>query len=233
MKRMSDMTLSRSLKWMIGGLAACALSPFAVADTTVVYEDYVAERYDSLNSLETEFEERFRANRHTDLNAARSTFRFNATRFAGTEWAGERLIPDLADYSVTTLIERLVDYNLERVPEAARKGDIRITIRKLFTSNNNIAIFDSHSTYAKGMIEVLDASGNVVESHKVSTNFVERPRITRSYDGPDLIYFTTDAEERVGPILTQFVRKAMEKVYPDTEFAHALIVAEPVDFTDF
>ena len=90
------------------GLSLVALSNPSSAQTQVVFEGYVGERIDALNALEQRYEERFRKFRHTDRGATRSSFRLNKARFFKTEWAGERLIENVDDFTAEKLIQALV-----------------------------------------------------------------------------------------------------------------------------
>jgi len=212
------------------GLSLVALSNPSSAQTQVVFEGYVGERIDALNALEQRYEERFRKFRHTDRGATRSSFRLNKARFFKTEWAGERLIENVDDFTAEKLIQALVDYNLKRVDNPVDTSKLRFVVEELKTSNNNVAIFDGFQSYMTGRLEVFDAQGNISQSHDLSVNFVENPSVQRNYQGPDLFYFTTDPSLRVGPLFTQFVRKGLNKIYPDTEFAKAYVASNPVNF---
>lgn len=212
------------------GLSLVAFSNPSQAQTQVVFEGYVGERIGDLNALEQRYEERFRQYRHTDRNAVRSTFRFNKARFFKTEWAGERLIENVEDFTAERLIQALVDYNLRRVDNPIDASQLRFVVERLKTANNNVAIFDGAQTYMLGRMEVLDEAGNISQSFDLSANFVRNPSVERNYQGPDLFYFTTDPSLRVAPLFTQFVRKGLNKLYPDVAFAKAFVATNPVNF---
>lgn len=212
------------------GLSLVALSSPSYAQTQIIFEGYVGERIDALNAQEQRYEKRFRAYRHTDRNAARSTYRLNKARFFETEWAGERLIENIEDFTAEHLLQALVDYNLARVDNPIVSSKLRFVVDQLKTENNSVAIFDSSHSYMKGRMDVLGDGGEVLESYDISANYVHQPSVERNYKGPDLFYFTTDPELRVGPLFTQFVAKGLSKLYPETQFAKAYVAVDPINF---
>ncbi|MGD8327252.1 MAG: hypothetical protein PVF65_10065 [Sphingomonadales bacterium] len=212
------------------GLGFVALSSPSYAQTQIIFEGYVGERISALDAQEQRYEKRFRAYRHTDRNPARSTFRLNKARFFETEWAGERLIENIEDFTAEHLLQALVDYNLARVDDPIAPSKLRFVVDQLKTENNAVAIFDGSHSYMTGRMEVLGEGGAVVQSYDISANFVRQPSVERNYKGPDLFYFTTDPELRVGPLFTQFVAKGLNKLYPDIQFAKAYVAVDPVNF---
>lgn len=206
--------------------AAQILPPVDGYSVDVTFSDKLRQRLASINSLEQRFEERFRENRHY----ARSPRRAGTQRFAGrsnadTEWAGERLIGKVSDYTLENLVEAMVAYNVNRaLPDFG--GRIEIHIDKLQLSNPAIAFLESIQSYAAGRIKVIDPDGSVVFNDRVRANLVVDRTVDDSYDGPALAFVETDPSKRVGPTLAFFVKRALQQAWPEHQelFAGPIIV---------
>ena len=204
--------------------AAQVLPPVEGYAVEVTFSDVLERRMASVNSLEQRLEERFRKSR----NYARSprgagSQRFAKNRTAGTEWAGERLIGDVSDFTLDNLVTALVAYNVNRaVPGFG--GRIEIEIHEIKLTNPAIAFLKSFQSYAEGHVKVIDAEGQVLFDRKVRTNLVIDSTVDTSHEGPELAFAETDPSQRVGPMLAYFVERALERAWP----AHKREIVGPV-----
>jgi len=181
----------------------------------VEFSDGLERRMTSINNIEQRFEERFRENRY-DAESPRGagTQRFAKNKTAGTEWAGERLIGDVSDFTLENLFKAMVAYNVNRaVPDFG--GHIEIQIDRLKLSNPSIAFLESFDSYARGRVKVTASDGSVRLDDRISANLVTDSTVSSSFDGPELAFVETDPPRRVGPTLAFFVERALTKAWPE------------------
>ncbi len=168
----------------------------------------------AINRVERIREERFRMNRMDDAPSTRSVQRFARSETAGTRWAGETLIPDLADYTVENLVRAFTLANLERaVPDF--RGRIRYKIERIKIDDHSVAAIVGATTFVKGKIVVRNAEGRKLFEKKIVANFVLRETLDRKYQGPGFAFAESDASDRVGPALATFVERALEAAWPE------------------
>ena len=186
----------------------------AAVDVEVVVSDYLKSHLAEINEIEQLREGRFRDQALDDRRPTSSIFSLNRADTYGTEWAGQRLVEDISDYSFDYLIARLVEDNLSRAgiePE----GTIRIGVKQFKLENPLNARLKGNSNYATGTIALIGDDGAVLKEHKVRVNFVAKPTLDRSYTGPKYAFLKTEESVRFGPLAAQFVEKALERVYPE------------------
>lgn len=209
------------------GIGAQVRQPLADGYTVeVTFSEALERRMASINRMEQRFEERFRTRRHDQpAGSMVGSQRFAAIRTAGTEWAGERLIAEVADFTVENLVEAMVVYNVNRaVPGFGGRIDIRID--ELQLSNPSMSWLRSNRSYAKGYARVTTADGRVVFDGAIRSDLVVRSTVDTSYSGPDLAFGETEPSRRVGPTLAQFVERVLERAWPEqrTEMAGPVVV---------
>ncbi|MDT8410655.1 MAG: hypothetical protein RQ741_13740 [Wenzhouxiangellaceae bacterium] len=215
---MKSIALAIGLAGLLSTTAAAEILPSTKGySVEVTFSDDLQQRIASINSLEQRLEERFRENRHYAKSPrGAGSQRFAENRTEGTEWAGERLIGDVSDFSLDNLIKALVAYNVNRAaPDFA--GRIEIHIDELKLTNPAIAFLESFQSYAEGRVKATDADGSVLFDKKVRTNLVIDSSVDPSYDGPELAFAETDPSQRVGPTLAYFVERALARIWPEHE----------------
>lgn len=187
----------------------------------VTFSDEIESRMDSINSVEQRFEQRFRQHRY-DAQSRRlaGTQRFASINTEGTEWAGERLIGEVSEFTLENLVKAMVAYNVNLVVPDFR-GDIEVRVNLLKLSNATTAYLDSSHSYALGRFKVTTSDGNIVFDDKVSANLLIDQTVNPSFDGPELAFVETDPSKRVGPTLAYFVRQALRQAWPEHKDAFA------------
>lgn len=181
----------------------------------VTYSKGLTKRLDGIDQMEQMLEERFRKTGTDDPSVTRSTIsRFAKVKTAGTRWAGEQLIPDVKNYGLTPLVTALTVDNLARaVPDF--DGTIHYEIDRLRVASHPVAYLSGSHSYVMGKITVLAPDGSVMKSEAVSANLVVDPSVDLSYQGEKYAFIETDEEDRVGPTLSYFVKRALETAFPD------------------
>jgi len=214
------------MRFTVLAISLCVLAQPAIAGAQIVpsadsysvdvkFPEGVERRMLSINNLEQNFEERFREDRNDGTTLSRTgTQRFAASQTAGTEWAGERLIGDVSDYTLDNLVKSMVAYNINRaVPDFS--GSIELTIERFKLSNPSIAILEWSESYARGRIKVTNADGRVLFDDTVRADLVVDTTVDSAYEGPELAFVETDPSKRVGPTLAYFIERALEQVWPE------------------
>lgn len=183
----------------------------------VSFSKAVERRMTSIDAQERARETEFRKDRNYDDSFREAgVFRFADSLTEGTRWAGENLLPDIDDFTVANLVRALTIDNLARaVPDF--RGTISYDIRRLKIANHPVAILEGISSYATGRIVVTAADGSLIADEKVTANLVVDPTVDRSYQGPKYAFRETEENLRVGPTLSYFVEKALERVWPERE----------------
>ncbi len=187
----------------------------AASVVEVTYSKGLSKRLDSIDRMEQTLEERFRKTGTDDASVRTSTInRFAKNRTSNTRWAGERLIPDVEDYGLTSLITALTVDNLARA-QPDFDGSIRYEIDRLRVSSHPVAFLSGSHSYVMGNITVLGPDGQILKSEDVSANLVVDPSVDLNYQGEKYAFIETDEEDRVGPTLSYFVKMALQSVFPD------------------
>lgn len=206
-------------------IAGAWIGTASAAEVDVTLSPNLQEVVDSVNSTEQNREELFRRNRDDQLNPLRTERRLARSRFVDTRWAGEELIDNVNDFTVQNLLKALVNSNLEFAGLGDTTDRFRVELDRLKIKNYSVARVKGVSDYAVGRISRIDGNtGNVIESADITANLVIDFTSDYNYDGPDLAFADTDPDRRVGPTLAYFVKRGMEKLYPDTKFRGPVVV---------
>lgn len=195
------------------------------ADVEVDFSSKLTRNMGSLNQMEQKYEEFFRKYYTTyRTSTVQAAAKFNSSRFENVNWAGEELIPNLADFTVANLTVALVTESLDRAGMGNLDGTIRVTIERLKVSNHSLSMLRSGDSYVIGRFELLNDSGAVVRSAKISTNLVYDSSVDVNYQGPDYAFYTSDAANRVGPTLARFVEKGLEALFEGQTFTGVVLI---------
>ena len=207
---------STFLKGVFGvALLAGAAMP-AAADVTVSYSPTLEKYLESVDRVERQREKIFRkfnVDRGGSI-VGRSSDILAKNRYKGTEWGNERAIPNIEDFSVTNLLEAM----LERGVKAANPdfdGSVQVHIDRLNVSNHSVSILRAPNTYMEGTVKLLNADGTVVAEEKIKAIPTRKYTVDRSYDGEDYAYVQSTITTRVGPVFADFTEEALEKLFPE------------------
>lgn len=228
-------------KTVLGFLAGAAVLAFALpalagqgtsgdAAVEVRFSNSLAGKLADIDRIERARERLFREYRNTDRTPTRSSRRFTENRFPNMKWANENLVEDVDAYGVESLLGAMLRENLDRAAPAGFDGTIRVTLERLRVSNHPLAALAGSNTYAQGTIERLDSSGAVIASHKVSANMSPHFTSNPNYDGSDFPFVDTDSSNRMGPILAEFAKASLGKLWPGSDFADPVLVLVDTKF---
>lgn len=191
------------------------LTPPAGVAISVTFSNKLERRLGSIDRVEQIMEERWRRHRITTASVRASIVdRREYTERKVSVYGGERLIPELDDYTVANIIRAATIYNLRRaLPHF--QGRIAYEIRRLKVARHPIAFLNGSHSYAVGRVRVETADGRVLVDRKIQAQLIADLSGTFHYDGPRLPFTPGDADRRIAPLLTAFVEEALEAAFPD------------------
>jgi hypothetical protein len=219
------MTLWKKLSIAGFSLLFAALPAYS-ADVSVTLSDHLNGLLGRMNDIEQTREESFRNYRSENLNTGKYRDKISRSEYKDTPWAGEALIPNLADYSVEALAVEMLQAGLRTVnPADLPEGDIRLHIERIKIPGYSLnKISSSGQPYMSGNIDIVDASGAVVSSQKVLVNYRQLYTQALAYSGPDHVFLNGSQYQRVGPLLAQFVRAALGKVMDNSKVPNSVLL---------
>ncbi len=201
-------------------------APAMAADVEVVFSDFLAGKVDTISAIDKRREKVFRKFR---TEGTRSSIPpraiLNRSRFSGTEWGNERVIPDFKDYDLPTLIKAMMDRGIKEAdPDFG--GKVTVKIEDLKIKDFSLAVINSFSTRMIGDVLIQDADGNPVSEYSISAYLVPSYTATRNYDGPNYAYRAGALNTRIGPIAAEFTQKALKEMYPDYDAPGLIILTQ-------
>lgn len=186
---------------------------------TQINIDYAAglERYlPSINANERARESAFRQNRLPNNQGRFNTlFTFNKERLHGTDWAGERLIESIDNYTVDSLLRSLVEDNIERFTSAEEISRIDLDVRRIRVENYSLPRIGAAGTYVKGSVSWYNDDGQLGGQTDLTANLINIPALDKPYTGEKYAFGEPDKENRVGPVLSYFVQQALQDLFPN------------------
>lgn len=193
------------------------------------FSDYLNKRMERISAIDKQREEVFRDfRRDGSRQAQRPRDALNKNRFFDTEWANERLIPDLNQYSVPGLITEMMERGIKEANPDGFDGRVVLEIDEMFIADFPLASITSFNTRMKGRVKHYDAAGKLIAEHKVWTALVPKFDVSRNYKGRDYAYLSTAGATRVGPVAAEFTAKALEKIFPEYKAPSLVYINRPV-----
>ena len=215
-------TLAAVAVLVVGALLG---TPVFAADVEVSFSSRIDRNMAAINRTEQKREAYFREFYDAyQSNRVASVKKFNVSRLQNVKWAGQSLIPNIADFTMENLTVALVSESLERAGMADLEGTIRLDIQRLKVSRYSVSALRGNDTFVIGTIAHLDNAGNVLKSVKISTNLVVDRSVDTRYQGPDFAFFTQDSATRVGPALARFIEKGLESLFEGKKFTGVVMI---------
>lgn len=200
-------------------------TPVFAADVEVNFSSRIDRNMAAINRIEQTREAYFRQFYDAyQSNRVASVKKFNVSRLQNVKWAGQSLIPNIADFTMENLTVALVSESLERAGMADLEGTIRLDIQRLKVSRYSVSALRGNDTFVIGTLAHLDNAGNVLKSVKISTNLVVDRSVDTRYQGPDFAFFTQDSATRVGPVLARFIEKGLESLFEGKKFTGVVMI---------
>lgn len=199
---------------MLAGIGAPQIAN--AADVDVKFSQRIQESLPRLDRIEKTREVYFRKYREEGANRRPNSVR-NISRFSGTEFGAERLIPEVDDFNITALTKAMASHGLKQAKSHDDANKLVVEIEEFFAANYSLAKFSSFNTRMKGTVSLVDPSGKVIASEDVSTVILPQFTGTTSYTGDQYAFMRQSMNVRMAPILATFIEKGIEGLYPDAD----------------
>ena len=213
-KTMKPRAIVTPLAAALIGVFSVVAAPAASAEVEIIFAGNLSGKMSKVSSIDAKREKVFREYRAEGTRPSlKPRASLNRSRFAGTEWGNERLIPNLDDYGAQGLLEAMMERGIKEA-NPAFDGNIVVEIEKLKIKNFPLASMKSFNTRMVGTVKMMDAAGSLVAEHKISAYLVPEYDASTSYDGPDYAYLPGALDTRIGPIAAEFTEKALKEMFP-------------------
>lgn len=196
----------------------------SAADVEVSLSPFLQGHAAKINSMEQKREALFRNFNDDQRGSVKSARRLARVLYKNARWAGAELIADVDDYTLKNLVAAMVEANLQAAGINNPGETIRVELDRMRLANYSIAILNGPSSYVRGKMSRVDSAGRVIEEVAFTANLVIRFSSDRSYDGPDMAFADTDPDRRIGPVLSYFVKRGLEKLFPGKEFRSPIVL---------
>ena len=143
--------------------------------------------------------------------------------------SSERLIPDLREYSLQTLAERMIKHNLTVIGQHKTGNTLIVKVNDFYGPTFNLPVFQGFNALIKGEVTLLDAAGNVLYKDKlrVRTRKFYDQRVTH-YEGNGHPYPSYEFMGSFGPMLSVFLHKTMSAMYPGSQVPEPVVLLRDI-----
>lgn len=212
----------RWLNCLAIALTTTVVTASAVRATEVVFEfgPAVERRLDRLEASELKREAHFRD--RWSLSASRSPqiwFAFSSS--------SERLIPDLREYSLRSLAERMINYNLQVIGQDDTENTLIVKVNDFYGSHK-LPSFQGLNALMKGEVTLLSPKGEVLFYEKRTVRTRKRYERVTHYDGSGHPYPSHDFIGRFGGMLSVYLYDMMSDVYSSSEVPPPIVLRQTV-----
>lgn len=199
------------MRWLrkslsVAVMTCCSLSASA---TEVIFEfgPAIERRLDRLEASELTRERKFRD--RWSVAASHSPQIWYA--FSSSS---ERLIPDLREYSLQTLAERMIKHNLEAIGQGDTDNTLIIKVNDLYGGSFRLPSFQGINALVKGEMTLLNGEGQVLfrSDQRVRTHNIYE-QVTH-YEGNGHPYPPHEFIGSFGAMLSVFLHEKMSDAYP-------------------
>lgn len=188
----------------------------SAAEVDVKFSPRIQKDLNRIDNLEKRREVFFRKYREEGANR-RPNRMPNVSRFNGTEFGMERLIPEVEDFSVTALAEAMAAKGLESAKDHDAANKLVVEIDEFYAANYSVSTYRSFNTRMSGTVSLVDPTGKTIASEEVNTVILPQFSGSISYTGPEYAFLRQSMDVRMGPILATFIEKGIEGLYPDAD----------------
>ncbi len=195
-----------------------ATSGSSATEVIIEFGPEMQPHMERLNRFEKQREIRIRGKRP-------DSFYRSPSRWYGRSTAEERLIPDLNDYSIETLVQRMVDHNLKSIGQQDTERTLVVRIEDFYVDGYNLSVFDGPHELMRGRLMLLDADGTEIFNKQVMSYGIPKERGGSLYYGDGHPYPEAWFSRRFGPMLATFLHKGMSATFPDAEVPRAVAKA--------
>jgi len=191
----------------------------------VQFSDRIAGDMVIINRIEQKREKYFR--KHRGERRSRGFPKLARARYANAEFAGERLVPDLADFTFETIVRRTVQHSLAEMAPDDMPARISVDLESMRISNYSLARYKSHASIMVGIVSSFDEAGKKTGAVKLTWEMIPRYSPSRAYSGREYAFLLESAHVRIAPLTMGFLEKALEHLYPGKDAPGPVFLGEP------
>jgi len=221
---------------LAGFIGTVGLSPAVLAKTDanqpaveVVFTGRILDDMGRINKLEKRREKYFR--KHRGETRRRGFPKLARSRYSKTEFAVERLIPELEDFSVEHFIRRAVLRNVKEMGLENVPARIKVTLQQMRIADYSLAPYRSHSTTMKGVVEVFDKNGDRTGAVNLTWEMIPLFTTDHNYAGREYVFLRESAYVRIAPLTLGFLEKALEHMFPGKDAPGPVFIWPPKTVT--
>lgn len=197
-----------------------ALSPVQATEVVFEFGPSVERRLDRLEASELRRETNFR-NRWS-VAASRSPQIWYA--FSSSS---ERLVPDLREYSLQALAERMIRYNLQVIGQGHTDNTLIVKVNDFYGAHR-LPSFQGINALVKGEVTLLDPNGNVLFHERRTVRTRNRYERVTHYEGKGHPYPSGDFIGSFGGMLSVYLHEMMSVAYPDSDVPPPIVLERTV-----
>jgi hypothetical protein len=218
MTRVLNSVKQLALPALFLAFSTASIASVEVGRLEINFSTFLDKRMDRISAIDKRREEAFHKYRRDGARISQlPRDLLNNGRFPQTQWANERLIPDLEQYSIPSLIAEMMKRGIEGANPDGFDGRVVLDVDKMHVARFPLAAIGSFNTRMEGKVKIYDSEGNLVTEKKVRTTLVPKFKASRNYRGSDYAYLSTAGTSRIGPIAAEFTAEALEKAFPGYE----------------
>ena len=190
----------------------------------VSFSDEINDNMSAINSLEKRREKFFRRN-YGEIRSSGFS-KLGRSRYKYAEFAGERLIPNLDEFTFENIIRRTVQRDIAVMDIANKPARISVKLTRVKISNYSLSRLNSFSSVMSGTVKSFDASGAETGSTKLTWEFLPRYTQDVRYKGSEYVYLDESIGVRIAPLTTGFIESALERLYPESDAPGTIILTQ-------
>ena len=211
----------RKLFRMFSGLILVLAAFVEASATDVIFEfgPAIERRLERLEASERRREEHFRDRWNVEASRSPQIWYAYST-------SSERLIPDMREYTLQTLAERMIRYNLDVIEQGNSDNTLIIKVNDFYGGSFRLPAFqgDNGNALMKGEITLLDAAGNTLYYDKLWVRTRKRYEKVTHYLGNGHPYPSYEFVGSFGAMLSVFLHRVMSDAYPGTEVPEPIVM---------
>jgi len=209
-----------------GSLASVQAEASGVDLTVEVeFKGRILNDLDRINQIEIRREKNFRKYRSEQWRSRAP--KLARARYAEAEFAVERLVPKLEEYSFETLIRRTILRDVDVMGLDEKPALIKVTLEQMRISDFSIARYRSTNSVMTGVVEAFNADGVRTGGVKLTWQMLPTYTHNNKYAGKEYVFLRESAHVRVAPLTIGFLEKALEQIYPGKDAPGPVFIWPP------
>lgn len=148
-------------------------------------------------------------------------------RYAKAEFAGERLVPELENYSFEAIVRSAVKRDVAVMELDNVPSRIAVTLQQMRIADYSLARYRSHNTVMVGTVEAFNAAGKRTGAVKLTWEMIPLHTTDTGYSGREYAFLQESAYVRIAPLTVGFLEKALEQIYPGKDAPGPVFILRP------